>query len=67
MNLQHVLIVQGALKRALDLAEKLDLVITVEQVPKTPLAMGNYTTVSVIREARHPKNFTQISFKEIVK
>ena len=65
MNLQHLLIVRNALKRALDLAEKLDLVITVEQVPKTPLAMGNYTTVSMIREARYPKPIPGIKIVRI--
>lgn len=55
MNLNHLAIVQGALKRALDLAEKLDLVIAVEQVPLQPLAMGNYTTQATIRDARRPK------------
>lgn len=33
-------------------AARLGLVVTVEQVPQQPLAMGNYTTEVSVREAR---------------
>ena len=52
LALETIADVERAAQRLVQEAERLGVVLTVEQVPLQPLAMGNYETVVGVRPAR---------------
>ena len=52
LNLQDAAGVQRAAEALIAEAQRLGLVITIEQRPLQPLAMGHHETVAMVRPAR---------------
>lgn len=52
LALESIADVERAAQRLVQEAERLGVVLTVEQVPPQPLAMGHYKTVVGVRPAR---------------
>ena len=52
LALENIADVEKAAQRLVQEAERLGVVLTVEQVPLKPLAMGHYETVVGVRPAR---------------
>lgn len=52
LNLQDAAGVQKAAEALIAEAKRLGLVVTIEQRPLQPLAMGHYATVAAVRPAR---------------
>lgn len=44
--------IQALAENLVKLADHFGFVVTIEQVPKQPLAMGNYTSIASIRKTR---------------